>query len=230
MLPKMRKSWMILWRQALPLWHMNGRAAFRRMNGSWKNRAGEWWNFPKVNSACRKNTRSMQNAESWYIPIWIELWYGICFGTLHFVAESEWKRFINNAKQNTNIGSIHIIQIFTDTVPASEDIAPLEGTIRHGKFGSRYCDFNIWFRTQKRNHKLIADFSFFYYLAEAEGKHLVYLFGEIWKHSYSHNWNYGFLCWTFFVGQGIGRRGIWGNIKTGSQIMTGGVCVRKDAR
>ena len=48
----------------------------------------------------------------------------ICFGTLHFVAKNDWKRFINNAKEYTNIGGIHIIQIFTDVVPASEDIAP----------------------------------------------------------------------------------------------------------
>lgn len=48
----------------------------------------------------------------------------ICFGTLCFVAEKEWKKFINNAKKNTNTGGIHIIQIFTDAVPASEDIAP----------------------------------------------------------------------------------------------------------
>lgn len=48
----------------------------------------------------------------------------ICFGTLHFVAKDDWKKFINNAKKYTNIGGIHIIQIFTDTIPASEDIAP----------------------------------------------------------------------------------------------------------
>ncbi|MBD5485769.1 MAG: class I SAM-dependent methyltransferase, partial [Lachnospiraceae bacterium] len=47
-----------------------------------------------------------------------------CFGTLHFVYKNEWKKFIKNAKEYTNIGGIHIIQIFTDVVPASEDIAP----------------------------------------------------------------------------------------------------------
>ena len=52
-----------------------------------------------------------------------------CFGTLHFLAKSEWKWFIDNAKQNTNIGGIHIIQIFTDTVLASEDIAPFKSYI-----------------------------------------------------------------------------------------------------
>ena len=40
------------------------------------------------------------------------------------MAKNEWKRFINNAKQNTNVGGIHIIQVFTDTVLSSQDIAP----------------------------------------------------------------------------------------------------------
>lgn len=46
------------------------------------------------------------------------------FGTLHFVKKSDWKDFINRAKMYTNAGGIHIIQLFTDTVPASKDIAP----------------------------------------------------------------------------------------------------------
>ena len=48
----------------------------------------------------------------------------ICFGTLHFVSKDDWKNFLNKAKSFTNIGGIHIMQIFTDSVPASEDIAP----------------------------------------------------------------------------------------------------------
>lgn len=46
------------------------------------------------------------------------------FGTLHFVKKELWKQFINRAKKNTNVGGIHIMQIFTDKVPASADIAP----------------------------------------------------------------------------------------------------------
>lgn len=46
------------------------------------------------------------------------------FGTLHFVAKEEWKALLLKAKRNTNIGGIHLIQIFTNVLPASPDIAP----------------------------------------------------------------------------------------------------------
>lgn len=48
----------------------------------------------------------------------------ISFGTLHFVEKKDWKSLLLRAKENTSIGGIHIIQIFTDSVPASPDIAP----------------------------------------------------------------------------------------------------------
>lgn len=68
----------------------------------------------------------------------------ICFGTLHFVAKNEWKRFINNAKKYTNIGGIHIIQIFTDAVPASEDIAPFAiGLAKDKEIKELYTDWEI---------------------------------------------------------------------------------------
>ncbi|MCM1386189.1 MAG: methyltransferase domain-containing protein [Bacillus sp. (in: Bacteria)] len=67
-----------------------------------------------------------------------------CFGTLHFVAKKEWKKFINNAKEYTNIGGIHIIQIFTDTVPASEDIAPFAiGLAKDEEIKELYTDWEI---------------------------------------------------------------------------------------
>ena len=67
-----------------------------------------------------------------------------CFGTLHFVEKSEWKRFIHNAKEYTNIGGIHIIQIFTDTVPASEDIAPFAiGLAKDEEIKELYSDWEI---------------------------------------------------------------------------------------
>ena len=45
------------------------------------------------------------------------------FGTLHFVSKEKWKKFIWDAKENTNSGGMHIIQIFTNKVPASPDIS-----------------------------------------------------------------------------------------------------------
>ena len=68
----------------------------------------------------------------------------LCFGTLHFVAKDAWKRFINNAKEYTNIGGIHIIQIFTDIVPASKDIAPFAiGLAKDEEIKELYTDWEI---------------------------------------------------------------------------------------
>lgn len=68
----------------------------------------------------------------------------LCFGTLHFVDKDGWKRFISNAKEYTNIGGIHIMQIFTDAVPASEDIAPFAiGLAKDGEMKELYTDWDI---------------------------------------------------------------------------------------
>jgi len=66
------------------------------------------------------------------------------FGTLHFVAKSEWKKFIINAKENTKVGGIHIMQIFTDVVPASDDIAPFAiGIAKDEEIKELYQDWEI---------------------------------------------------------------------------------------
>lgn len=66
------------------------------------------------------------------------------FGTLHFVQKAHWKAFINRAKVHTNIGGIHIMQIFTDTVPASEDIAPFAiGLAKDEEIKELYNDWEI---------------------------------------------------------------------------------------
>lgn len=66
------------------------------------------------------------------------------FGTLHFVQKTDWKDFINRAKANTDIGGIHIMQIFTDTVPASKDIAPFAiGLAKDNEIKELYNDWEI---------------------------------------------------------------------------------------
>lgn len=66
------------------------------------------------------------------------------FGTLHFVTREEWKAFIAKAKNNTSIGGIHIMQIFTDKVPASEDIALFAvGLAKDGEIKELYNDWKI---------------------------------------------------------------------------------------
>ncbi len=68
----------------------------------------------------------------------------LSFGTLHFVPKADWKAFINRAKAHTTIGGIHIMQLFTDTVPASEDIAPFAvGLAKDGELKELYNDWEI---------------------------------------------------------------------------------------
>lgn len=66
------------------------------------------------------------------------------FATLCFVEKNDWKQFINKAKENTNVGGIHIMHIFTDTVPASADIAPFAvGLAQEGEIKEMYNDWKI---------------------------------------------------------------------------------------
>jgi len=65
-------------------------------------------------------------------------------GTLHFVTKDEWKRFLSKAKENTNQNGIHIIQIFTNKIPASSEIAPfVNGIADEGELEKVYKDWEI---------------------------------------------------------------------------------------
>lgn len=66
------------------------------------------------------------------------------FGTLHFVNKEDWKQFIIRAKENTNPDGIHIMQIFTDKVPASADIALFAvGLAKDEEIKELYQDWEI---------------------------------------------------------------------------------------
>lgn len=66
------------------------------------------------------------------------------FATLCFVEKSAWKQFISRAKENTNADGIHIMHIFTDTVPASPDIAPFAiGLAKENEIKEMYSDWKI---------------------------------------------------------------------------------------
>ncbi|MBE6999570.1 MAG: class I SAM-dependent methyltransferase [Ruminococcaceae bacterium] len=66
------------------------------------------------------------------------------FGTLHFVAEADWREFIYRAKANTLPGGIHIMHIFTDQVPITPDLAPFAiGLAANGAIRDCYADWNI---------------------------------------------------------------------------------------
>lgn len=66
------------------------------------------------------------------------------FATLCFVRKGEWKTFLRRAKDSTNAGGVHIMHTFTDTVPASADIAPFAvGLAKDGELKELYSDWEI---------------------------------------------------------------------------------------
>ena len=68
----------------------------------------------------------------------------LSFGTLHFVEKSDWKPLLERAKMHTNLGGIHVIQIFTNVLPASPDIAPFAiGLADDEEIKESYYDWNI---------------------------------------------------------------------------------------
>ncbi|MFT4008203.1 MAG: class I SAM-dependent methyltransferase [Lacrimispora sp.] len=68
----------------------------------------------------------------------------VSFGTLHFVEKIDWKSLLIRAKENTNIGGIHIIQLFTNVLPASPDIAQFAvGLADDREIETLYSDWNI---------------------------------------------------------------------------------------
>jgi tellurite methyltransferase len=74
-------------------------------------------------------------------------------GVLHFVEKEKWKEFILKAKYGTNIGGLHIMQIFTNKVSASYDIAPyVKWLADEGELESMYQDKN-WKVIQSEAYK-----------------------------------------------------------------------------
>lgn len=65
-------------------------------------------------------------------------------GTLHFVSKQEWKNFISKAKKKTKNGGIHIMQIFTNKIPATPDIEPfIKGLADENELFKLYTDWRI---------------------------------------------------------------------------------------
>ena len=68
----------------------------------------------------------------------------LSFGTLHFVPREDWRSFILKAKHNTATNGINIIQLFTNVLPASPDIAPYAvGLAEDEEIRRLYCDWDI---------------------------------------------------------------------------------------
>ncbi len=68
----------------------------------------------------------------------------LSFGVFHFIAKEDWKAFIREAQNNTNVGGIHIIQLFNDNIDPTPDIAPYAvGMSKDGEIKDLYEDWEI---------------------------------------------------------------------------------------
>ena len=66
------------------------------------------------------------------------------FGTLHFVSKNDWHNFIMKSKKATAVGGFHIMQLFTNQLPPSPDIAPFAiGMADDGEIRKLYEDWEI---------------------------------------------------------------------------------------
>lgn len=100
----------------------------------------------KVRQRCQREGVPLNAFTANLITYQFERQYDLmmCFGTLHFVRKPDWKAFLQRAKACTRTGGIHIMQIFTDTVPASTDIAPFAtGLAKDGEIAGLYSDWEI---------------------------------------------------------------------------------------
>lgn len=68
----------------------------------------------------------------------------LSFGVFHFVEKACWKDFIWKAQEHTSVGGIHIIQLFTDNIAPTPDIAPYAvGMAKDGEIKDLYKGWEI---------------------------------------------------------------------------------------
>lgn len=100
----------------------------------------------KINRLCRKQDLIINTQNTTVQEFEFQRPYDLIlsFGVFHFVAKDEWKAFIERAKANTNIGGVHIIQMFTDSIAPTFDIAPYAiGMAKDEEIKELYADWEI---------------------------------------------------------------------------------------
>ena len=100
----------------------------------------------KISRLCEKHSLNIHTQNTTVQEFKFDKQYDLMlsFGVFHFVDKCEWKSFIKRAKENTKLGGIHIIQMFTDEIAPTFDIAPYAiGLAKDGEIKSIYEDWEI---------------------------------------------------------------------------------------
>jgi tellurite methyltransferase len=68
----------------------------------------------------------------------------VCQGCLHLIERDQWQSLINQMKEFTVPGGLHVVGVFTDTVPEPEDQRGLMvGLFKEGELKEQYNDWEI---------------------------------------------------------------------------------------
>jgi len=100
----------------------------------------------KINRLCEKHDLNINTQNTTVKEFEFKTQYELVlsFGVFHFIDKDEWKAFIKRAKENTTVGGIHIIQMFTDEIAPTFDIAPYAiGLAKDGEIKAMYEDWEI---------------------------------------------------------------------------------------
>ena len=100
----------------------------------------------KINRLCQNNEYKINTQVTSVENFIFKQQYGlvISFGVFHFIKKQCWKKFIREAQENTIVGGIHIIQIFTDDIAPTPDIKPYAiGLAEDGEIKDLYEEWDI---------------------------------------------------------------------------------------
>jgi tellurite methyltransferase len=71
----------------------------------------------------------------------------VAHGSLHLIEREDWTRLIPDIKAHTNVGGYNVIAVFTDTLPAPDDLKEFHvGLFGEGELFKFYDDWDVLFK------------------------------------------------------------------------------------
>ncbi len=99
-----------------------------------------------IKSECRRRSISINVKQQDLCDFQFDRKYDLILahGSLQFLPRSCWSRLIGDMKENTNIGGLNYVVVFSDRIPTPPDMEGLMGDLfREGEIFEIYGDWNI---------------------------------------------------------------------------------------
>ncbi len=99
-----------------------------------------------INSECRKRSISINVKQQDLCDFQFDRKYDLILahGSLQFLPRSCWTRLIGDMKDNTNVGGLNYVVVFSDMIPTPPDMEDLMGDLfREGELFEIYEDWEI---------------------------------------------------------------------------------------